>query len=304
MNALDEVDALEAADRLDRPDRPFYDTGVLLGSDDFRDEQTYHRSRLARALAYLAGAGTLVGLRAEAVANAAGSEHELRVGPGLAIDRLGRLIEVPRAWCLRLEPWYLARPADALRAAHGAQGVVADLFLRFTPQARGRTPSFAQGAFDATDALVPNRVRDAFRFELVLRPDAKDAPATAFLPRSRFDAVRALAPADRPDALREALLAGWNDATNPHARDLARPDGEALPPLPEHGAAADGSASLADPTSLFLARLLIPTVEAPAAVPPGTRPTADFTALGAAQIDNTSRRFAYPADALAAVFGI
>jgi hypothetical protein len=51
MNALDEVDALEAADRLDRPDRPFYDTGVLLGSDDFRDEQTYHRSRLARALA-------------------------------------------------------------------------------------------------------------------------------------------------------------------------------------------------------------------------------------------------------------
>ncbi|MDR7271945.1 hypothetical protein J2X20_004619 [Pelomonas saccharophila] len=301
MNALDEVDALEAADR---PDRPFYDTGVLLGSDDFRDEQTYHRSRLARALAYLAGAGTLIGLKAAAVANEAATEHELKVGAGLAIDRLGRLIEVPRSWCVRLEPWFLAQPADALRAAHGAQGVVADLFLRFTPQARGRTPSFAQGAFDATDALVPNRVRDAFRFELVLRPDAKDAPATDFLPRSRFQAVRALDPADRPDALRDALLDGWNDATNDHARDLARPDGEALPPLPEHGAAADGSASLADPTSLFLARLLIPTLEAPAAVPPGTRPTADFTALDASRIDNTSRRFAYPADALAAVFGI
>ncbi|MGM9480216.1 hypothetical protein ACS5PN_03385 [Roseateles sp. NT4] len=301
MNALDEVDALLTADR---PDRPFYDTGVLLGSDDFRDEQTYHRSRLARALAYLAGAGTLVGLKAEVVANEAGTEHELKVGAGLAIDRLGRLIEVPRAWCVRLEPWFIAQTADALRAAHGADGVVADLFLRFTPQARGRTPSFAQGAFDATDALVPNRVRDAFRFELVLRPDAKDAPATDFLPHSRFDAVRAMTPADRPDALRQALLDGWDDTTNPHAHDLARPDGEALPPLPEHGTASDGVTSLADPTALFLARLLIPTVEAPAAVPPGIRPTADFTALDASRIDNTSRRFAYPADALAAVFGI
>ena len=104
--------------------------------------------------------------------------------------------------------------------------------------------------------------------------------------------------------MRDALLDGWNDTDNPHAHDLARPDGEALPPLPEHGPAADGSDSLADPTSLFLARLLIPTVEAPAAVPAGTRPTPDFTALDAAHIDNGSRRFAYPADALAAVFGI
>lgn len=303
MSTLDlEADALEAADR---PDRPFYDTGVLLGSDDFRDEQTYHRSRLARALAYLAGTGTLIGLKAEAVAIEAGTAHELKVGPGLAIDRLGRLIEVPRAWCVRLEPWFAAQPADALRAAHGPQGVVADLFLRFTAQARGRTPAFAQGAFDATDALVPNRVRDAFRFELVLRPDAKNAPATDFLPRSRFEKTRTLAdPSQRPDALRLALLDGWNDAENPHARDLARPDGEALPPLPEHGETADDAASLVDPASIFLARLVIATAELPADVPAGARPTPDFAALVTAGIDNLSRRFAYPSDALAAVFGI
>ena len=297
---LEEVDDLVGAER---PDRPFYETGVLLDRDDFRDEQTYHRARLARALAYLAGAGTLVGLKVEVVAPGDGSVHEVKVSPGLAIDRLGRIVEVPRAWCLRLEPWFAAQSADALRAAHGAQGVVADLFVRFIAVARGRTPSFAQGAFDATDALVPNRLRDAFRFDLVLRPDAVAAPATDFLPRSRFDAVRALDPAARAAAVRDALLDGWGEA-NAHGHDLARPDGQALPPLAEHGVSADGSSSLADPSALFLARLRIPTVQAPEAVPPGARPDPDFAALDPSRIDNRSRAFAAPADALAAVFGI
>ena len=210
---------------------------------------------------------------------------------------------MPRAWCVRLEPWFTSRTADALRAAHGAEGVIADLFVRFVAEARGRTPSFAQGAFDATDALVPNRVRDGFRFELVLRPDARTAPATDFLPRSRFDALRGLAPGAQADALRDALLDGWSDS-NPHARDLARPDGQALQPLAEHGVAADGTSSLADPSALFLARLRIPTVQAPEAVAPGARPDAVFAALDASRIDNRSRRFAVPGDALAALLGL
>ena len=279
------------------PERPYHETGVLLGADDFRDEQTYHRARLARALAYLAGSGTLVGLRA--VVAAAGGGHELKLLPGLAIDRLGRLIEVPRPWCLRLGPWWGAQTADAIRDAHGADGVIADVFVRFAAVARGRTPSFAQGAFDATDALVPNRLRDAFRFELVLRPDAKAAPASAMLPTARFQALEGVAEPGRADALADALLDGWAEA-NPHARDLARPDGADLPPLAEHGAGV----ARVDPASLFLARLRIPTLQAPADVPAGTKPTPDFAALDATRIDNRSRRFAVPADAYAALLGL
>jgi hypothetical protein len=281
------------------PDRPYHATGVLLGADDFRDEQTYHRARLARALAYLAGSGTLVGLRAVVEANAAGTVHELKVLPGLAIDRLGRLIEVPRAWCLRLEPWWAARTADELRAAHGAQGVVVDLFLRFAAVARGRTPSFAQGAFDATDATVPNRLRDAFRFDIVLRPDARSAPDSAVLPTSRFQVLQGVADADRATALADALLDGWAEA-NPHAQDLARPDSTVLPPLPEHGAGL----ALVDTTALFLARLTIPTLQPPEDVAPGDKPDPDFAALDASRIDNRSRRFAVPADAFAALSGL
>src|SRR5262245_37226124 len=89
-------------------DRVFYATGILLAADDFDAEQTYHRGRLARALAYLHGSGTVAGLRVgvlPALAPGAdpaflqGREEELRVQPGLAIDRLGRLIEIPRAAC-------------------------------------------------------------------------------------------------------------------------------------------------------------------------------------------------------------
>jgi hypothetical protein len=37
--------------------RPHYATGMLLDAADFADEQTYHRNRLARALAFASGAG-------------------------------------------------------------------------------------------------------------------------------------------------------------------------------------------------------------------------------------------------------
>ena len=46
-------------------DRVYYATGTLLDARDFLDEQTYHRGRLARAMQYLHGSGTVSGLRVE-----------------------------------------------------------------------------------------------------------------------------------------------------------------------------------------------------------------------------------------------
>ena len=270
-----------------RPDRVHYDTGVLLDAEDFRDEQTYHRGRLARALGYLGGSGTLIGLRASVQRPAAGLE--LQVGAGLAVDRHGRLIEVPRPWCLRLAPWLAALSADALRAALGPQGVVADLYLRAVARGRGATPAFAHGAYDATDALAPSRVRDAFRFVLRLRPEAAADPgAPNFLPEPRFAALRSVPAADRAAALRDALLDGWDDT-------LARPDGAALAPLREHGPNVD-------PASLFLARVRLPAVAAdPADAASDGRPLFDLDALGDAQVDNHARCFVLPNDLIAAL---
>ena len=283
--ALNDTD-LAATDALPtalRPDRLYYDTGVLLDREDFGDEQTYHRGRLARALSYLGGSGTLVGLKVTAVRPAPGLE--LQVGGGLAVDRHGRLIEVPRPWCLRLPPWVASKSNDALRAALGAEGVVADLYVRFLSRGRGATPAFAHGAYDATDALVPSRVRDAFAFELRLRPEAKDDPAAPnHLPRQRFAALRALPPAERADAARAALLDGWGPS-------LARPDGQALERLQEHAVGVDAAA-------VFLAR-----VRLPAGAPDADgRPVFDLDAFDDSRIDNESRAFVVPNDMLAAIF--
>jgi hypothetical protein len=284
---------LERPGQLTPPDRVSYDEGVLLDALDFRAEQSYHRGRLARVLAYLFGTGTAAGLEVVWEKPAApgadpafpeGKEERLRLRPGLAVDRLGRLIEVPRDWCIRLDRWYRSRePAEANAAFRADRGtVVADVFLRFLTDERGRTPGFAYGPFDALDASVPSRLRDAFAVELVLRPEA-DPPR----PSGPWADLSAGTPGERRDALHQALLGAWKGGTD------SLDDQGRLDPLPEH---VPGQ----DTTSVFLARVSLP------AGPAGGdgRPVRQDPLATDVQVDNLIRRFAYPAGALAALQGI
>jgi hypothetical protein len=192
------------------PDRVFYATGVMLDAQDFLAEQNYHRGRLARALAALNGYGTAAGLevsyslKAGQPGSGEAQVELINVNPGVAIDRLGRLIEVPRAACIRLNRWFdgfamstdtqvagqlikafrkgplpiqgleidtldvagEAHPGDTFNGV-----VVADVFLHFQSCERGKTPAFASGPFDALDAVQPSRVRDAYHLSLVLRSE-------------------------------------------------------------------------------------------------------------------------------------
>ena len=222
------------------PERVNYATGVLLQADDFRDEQSYHRGRLATALSYLVGHGTLAGLRVAAPEDEDNDLH-LKVEAGVAIDRHGRLIEVAEPWCIRLARWFAVQETGALRAAvhrkAGAPipvGVVADLFLSVADCGRRKTPSFAQGPFDALDALVPARLAEQPTFELVLRPET-DPPK----PRNEWPGAAS------QDAQTEAVLNAYRSTAN-----LAEADGD-LPLLFEQ---VDGH----DRSTVFLARITIP----------------------------------------------
>jgi hypothetical protein len=277
-------------------ERPGYATGMLLDARDFSDEQTYHRGRLARALASLTGGGTLAGLRvghSPATTGAQARPEEIRVEPGLAVDRLGRLVEVPRPACLRLQAWY-----DAERAADGgdrlrraaytdvdrflsararaeagsagrppvpARGVIADVFLRFIACARGLTPSFAAGPFEALDAVATSRVRDAYELQLVSRDGLDDA--FDGLPAPGPDLAAIADPDERRARLQDAVLESYP------AGGRAGSPGD-LEPLPEHPAGAD-------PTAVFLARVVIPVG---AADPPERAGDAAF-------VDGWRRRF-------------
>ena len=278
-----------------RADRPAYATGMLLDAQDFSDEQTYHRGRLARALAFVAGGGTLAGLQVAHQPDAPGQPEQIRVEPGLAVDRLGRLVELPRPACLRLARWWQASgQADggsALRqAAHGNLGrfvsprfndgapalpalaVVADVFIRFVACEVGLTPAFAAGPFDALNAVATSRLRDAWELLLVPRP-ALDNAYTG-LPLPPGDPVignPAATAAARRNAIQDAVLASYG--ANGHAGGSG-----GLAPLPEQPADLDRSA-------VFLARVLIPAD----AGPPLTRRAA------LPLVDNFARRFLPPA---------
>lgn len=289
----DEPDRLQQFPPPD-PDRVFYATGAQLNADDFLDEQLYHRSRLGLALAMLHGHGTVAGLRVRHVPAEPGREEELEVFPGLALDRYGRLIELRARACIRLDRWYNAQAVDDLeRARHPKEiagplppgmgeeerpdpytGVVVDLMIRFHPCERGKTPAFAAGPYDATDALAPSRVRDGY--ELRLLPRAELRPR---LPRDDWPDLAAIAdPAERRRALLDAVYALWSDGGDLR-RDSAPPGEGGAEPEPEQRAGPEPEVEYVDPGDpalrraerpwVFLARLDIP---AGPPAQPGERP--------------------------------
>jgi hypothetical protein len=271
--------------------RPAYATGMLLDAQDFSDEQTYHRGRLARAMAFLAGGGTLAGLEVEYVAGSATQVEEIRVKPGLAVDRLGRLVELPRNACVRLPNWYALTNSidggDTLRqAAYGnlarfvsprvtdsavvlpTRAVVADIFIRFVECPVGLTPSFAQGPFDALNAVSTSRIRDAYELLLVPRVGLGDSYNGLPIPVAGAAlTASASTAADRRNAAQDAVLGAYGGAG--HAGGTG--DLDAAPEQP-----AD-----MDRSSVFVARVFLPV---DATDPP-------VRSVDAPLIDNWSRRF-------------
>jgi hypothetical protein len=270
---------------------------VLLNADDFIAEQNYHRGRLARALGYLNGEGTVAGLKASheaevpAVDPDPGRDERILIAPGLAVDRLGRLIEVSQDLCLRIGKWYTEKAEDDALALTNSwhdvgrlwtdsiSGVVVDIFIRFLACERGKTPSFAYGPFDSIDAVSAARLRDGYAVELILREEADPA-----LPQSSGPDLLALAESERPQALREHIFNAWHEASDYDQLDRLRNKAE--------------HALEQDATSLFLARMLIPADEPVAGETP-VRRLAETPV-----IRNDLRQFVITGNALAAMLGI
>lgn len=303
------------------PDRLHYATGVLLDAGDMLAEQTYHRGRLARALAYLHGAGTVAGLRAEFDPHSdAALEGELTVQPGLALDPLGRLVEVPRKACLRVKPWYESYAPERLQPQAGsynvsaefaashtppARAVVADLFLRFFTGERGRTPAFASGPWEALDATVPSRLRDGYELRLV--PRLASIPEVPAPPWPRVGGAPAW-PDDgeqdlgaRRTALREAILSSWHEG---QAGLLAALRADDFIPAELKVAGEPPYQEEPDPAWLFLARVVVGLSADAHEQETGADGKARPKRTGTVLVDNTERPLSVPASALARWAGI
>jgi hypothetical protein len=184
-------------------ERVNYATGMMLSAEDFRAEQKYHRNRMAQLMRFALGKGTLAGLSVESDKGRStpvtdGDEYKVFVRPGLAIDGLGQLIEVTRDYSISLKRWVESK-AELVDANINTadNSMIFDILLSARDIGRTKTPSFADGPFDALDSVTASRLEDGFLLELVPR---KIEPVPA------FTAVSAQKPLDQ-------VLQGWKPVT-------------------------------------------------------------------------------------------
>ncbi len=205
---------------------------------------------------------------------------EVQVTPGVAVDRAGRIIEVPRAVCIPIGDWLAVQTTSDLNAALKGGNVVIDVFATFVGCTRGVTPCFAtQDDYDATDAFSPNRLLDSFAMQLVLRTDASPQ-----LPEDPWRTMGPIATSPNPPA--KTLQQGILEADSGPGFSTPFGPGSAPAEYPPNF----------DPTSVFLARLTIP-----ATAVAGSPPTMTLANIG---IDNFSRLFLYSSSLVARWSGL
>ena len=188
------------------PDNPEcalnYHFGMLLGVDDFQAEQGFHVGRLRRHQRLLHGSGVVAGF---AVAFDKLS-FDLSVGPGYAIDLLGRDLSLASKQCVNLALWWQKHAKDD--AFHGLDpnDATFDLELQvcYATCLDRPVPAIAEPCAGDSADIAHARLCETVSLQLV-RP--ADAPA--------------LAPADRP----YHLLRRWL-GLDPTATDSA---GKPLP---------------------------------------------------------------------------
>lgn len=216
--------------------RVSYQFGLVLGVDEFEQEDLYFRERDERATRALHGSGTAAGLHVTAARPiAAPADVEVRVEPGIAADQHGRPVVIPAAQCARVGAWLAAeerlaageqRPSPLLAHLRPSGDVSLSVVVEHAtcPDALVPLPGNACGSDD--DVTAPSRIRDSwqlgFRWE---------APAMA-----HWDGVRALADVLAPVDLHDGSLLDSDEAAlAAHIRALAPgapPPAVGLPAVP------------------------------------------------------------------------
>ncbi len=156
---------------LDPAKRVHYTLGLVLGEDEFLQEQLHFLERDKLHNRLLHGYGVACGLRVSTAPE--GGDVEVRVEPGLAVTPRGHVVRVPEAQCAGLNAWLLRHRDEVL----GRLG---------SPPAPGPLPLYVRLCFrecetdpvpipggpcrSQEDSLAPSRITESFELELALDP--------------------------------------------------------------------------------------------------------------------------------------
>ena len=167
--------------------------GLVLGVDEFQQEDLYFRERDERASRTLHGYGTAVGLDVTAERpEAAPNDVEVKITRGILVDKPGRHVTIPTAQCARVGAWIAAQEeaaaadeaASPLEEHMGPSGdVTLYVVAEYDTCADGLVPLPGKPCGSDDEVTAPSRIRDSWQLGFRYTP-----PDMA-----HWDGVRALA---------------------------------------------------------------------------------------------------------------
>jgi len=162
-----------------------YEFGLVLGVDDFRQEQLYFLARDYLHNRSLHGYGTVAGLDVIADRPTDSTREMLvTVTPGMAVDQFGRTINLRDEQCARLGAWYARQVQDGTAPpADDAGRLRAYVVAAYDECLDALVPIPGQPCSSSDTLMAPSRIRDSFRFEIRWSPP----------PMTAWDADRAFA---------------------------------------------------------------------------------------------------------------
>jgi hypothetical protein len=236
--------------RADPGKRVNYTLGMVLGVDDFQQDQLYHAAGRRWHNRLLHGYGTVWGLSLSASPPEV-PDREIRIGAGVAVDPCGREVCVPDPMCVHLDRW-LARHRPTLEQLYpaGVPALPLAVVLCHRECPDDVVPVPGEACRTQEDAMQPSRTRDSFELRLALREDAawgsppgenETGLHTFTVSHHEEDAVRALGELLAEVRTTDAAPPGGREALLDAVRGIA-PDG------------ADGGSPVSSPPGEILLR--------------------------------------------------
>jgi hypothetical protein len=174
---------------LDPGKRVNYSLGLVLGVDEFRQEQTYFLEKHRRHNRTLHGHGTVWGLKLSVPAR---EPPEIHVAPGLAATLAGHEICVPTAMCAQLDQWLDTHRAQVQDFAGSAAELELCVVLCHRDCPTDVVPLPGEPCRSEGDVMASSRLSDSFELKLVLQDPVGSPPERCPEPSARETGLHAL----------------------------------------------------------------------------------------------------------------
>lgn len=149
---------------LDPKKRLNYEFGMVLGVNDFRQEQEHHEWKHRLSNRMLHGYGTVCGLQVSVGATTGGNDVEVRISPGYAITPKGNWVSVEKDQCGQLNQW-LQNHKNDLSPPPGPGEQRLFVTVCYDECYTELVPIAGQACASDEDSSKPSRILESFKIE-------------------------------------------------------------------------------------------------------------------------------------------